>query len=144
MPTDRPDSQTSPVTDEIGAILNRARTIAVVGLSADAGRDSHRVSAYMQRQGYRIIPLNPNVSEVLGKKAYASLREVPERVDIVNIFRRPEAIPAIVDDAVAIGAGAVWMQLGLSHPSSDKARAAGIPVIMDKCIMVEHRQRGRA
>lgn len=125
--------------DEIRQLLASARTIAVVGLSDDPSRASFRVASYLQRQGYRIIPVNPGLQEVLGEKAYPSLRDVPEKVDIVDIFRRPDAIPGIVDDAIAIGARAVWMQLGLAHnASADKARAAGLLVVMDKCLMVEH------
>jgi uncharacterized protein len=126
--------------DEIRNILTKARTIAVVGLSDDPAKDSHRVAAYLQRHGYRIIPVNPKVPEILGEKACASLREVPDTVDIVDIFRRPDAIPAIVEDAIAIHAGAIWMQLGLAHnAAAQQARTAGIPVVMDRCIMVEHR-----
>ncbi|HOB73471.1 MAG TPA: CoA-binding protein [Phycisphaerae bacterium] len=133
----------SPTHEQIRELLTRARTIAVVGLSDNPSRDSHRVSAYLQNQGYRIIPVNPGVTEVLGEKAYPSLREVPEKVDIVNIFRRPEAVPAIVEDAIATGAGAVWMQLGITHDeAARRASSAGIPVIMDRCIMVEHRGLG--
>lgn len=129
--------------EEIRALLASARTIAVVGLSDNPDRASYRVSAYMQNQGYRIIPVNPRVGQVLGEKAYPSLREVPEKVDVVDIFRRPEAIPAIVEDAIAIGAGAVWMQLGLSHEqAARRAGEAGIPVIMDRCIMIEHGSLG--
>ncbi len=129
--------------EEIRALLASARTIAVVGLSDNPDRASYRVSAYMQNQGYRIIPVNPRAGQVLGEKAYPSLREVPEKVDVVNVFRRPEAIPAIVEDAIAIGAGAVWMQLGLSHEqAARRAGEAGIPVIMDRCIMIEHGSLG--
>jgi predicted CoA-binding protein len=125
--------------DEIRDILAKARTIVVVGLSDDPTRDSHRVAAYLQRQGYRIIPVNPTISDTLGEKAYPSLRDVPGSVDIVDIFRRRDAIPAITEDAIAIQAGAVWMQLGLVHnDAAAQARAAGIPVVMDKCILIEH------
>lgn len=132
-----PNSNASP--DEIRGLLRSARTIAVVGLSDKLDRDSYGVSAYLQRQGYRIIPVNPGVQQVLGEKSYASLKEVPERVDIVDIFRKPDAIPAIVDEAIAIGAKAVWMQLGLAHnAAAEKARDAGLAVIMNKCIKIEH------
>jgi len=128
----------------IRQILADAHTIAVVGLSADPARDSHRVAAYLQREGYWIIPVNPAIPATLGEKAYASLREVPVHVDIVNVFRRPEAIPGIIEDAVAVRAGAIWLQLGLvDHAAAGRARDAGIPVVMDKCIMVEHRAQGR-
>lgn len=126
--------------DEIRRLLDEARTIAVVGLSEDPGRDSHRIAAYLQQQGYRVIPVNPNVREVLGEKAYPDLASVPVPIDIVDVFRRVEAIPGIVDTAIAAGARAVWMQLGLAHnASAEKAHAAGLAVVMSKCIMVEHR-----
>lgn len=128
-----------PGQESIRKLLTRARTIAVVGLSDNPSRASHRVSAYLQERGYRIVPVNPGATEVLGEKAYPSLREIPDKVDIVNIFRRPEAVPAIVEDAIAIGAGAVWMQLGIVHDeAARRACDAGIPVVMDRCIMLEH------
>ncbi|HET7451367.1 MAG TPA: CoA-binding protein [Thermoanaerobaculia bacterium] len=126
--------------EDIRRMLAAAKTIAVVGLSDDPGRDSHRIAAYLQGAGYRVVPVNPNLHEVLGEKAYPDLASVPVPVDIVDIFRRVEAIPAIVDAAIAIRAKAVWMQLGLAHnASAEKARAAGLDVVMSKCIMVEHR-----
>jgi hypothetical protein len=129
--------------EDIRRMLAEAKTIAVVGLSDDPGRDSHRIGAYLQQAGYRVIPVNPNLREVLGEKAYPDLASVPEPIDIVDIFRRVDAIPAIVDEAIAIGAKAVWMQLGLAHnASAEKARAAGLGVVMNKCIMVEHRHLG--
>ncbi len=95
--------------------------------------------SYLQKHGYRIIPVNPAVSEVLGEKAYASLREVPDRIDLVDIFRKPDAVPAIVEDAIAIGARAVWMQEGVVHnAAADTARAAGLQVVMNKCMLKEH------
>jgi len=127
-------------SEEIRGLLTRARTIAVVGLSPDPARDSHRVAAYLQRHGYRVIPVNPAVGEVLGEKAYPDLASVPVPIDIVDVFRKPEAIPGIVDDAIAVKAKAVWMQLGLAHnAAAEKARAAGLEVVMSKCIMVQHR-----
>lgn len=126
-------------SDEIRDLLRSARTIAVVGLSDKPERDSYHVAAYMQRHGYRIIPVNPALSSVLGEKAYACLREVPEKIDIVDIFRRPDAVPPIVDDAIAVGAGAVWMQEGIVHnAAAEKARAARLQVVMNKCILKEH------
>lgn len=126
-------------TEEIRALLKSVHTIAVVGLSDKPDRDSHRVAAYLQRHGYRIIPVNPAVAEVLGEKSYGSLRDVPDKIDVVDVFRRADAVPAIVDDAIAIGARAVWMQEGIVHnASSDKARAAGLEVVMNKCILKEH------
>ena len=126
--------------EEIRRLLADAGTIAVVGLSENPARDSHRIAAYLQEHGYRVIPVNPAVREVLGEKAYPDLASVPVPIDIVDVFRRVDAIPAIVDDAIAAGAKAVWMQLGLAHnESAEKARRAGLAVVMNKCIMVEHR-----
>jgi uncharacterized protein len=136
-----PEAKTTIAPEQIRDLLRDAHTIAVIGLSDKPDRDSHRVARYLQSQGYRIIPVNPAVAEVLGEKSYPSLKDVPGPVNIVDIFRKPEAIPAIVDEAIAKGARAVWMQLGLAHePAAAKARAAGLQVVMDKCIMVEHRR----
>ena len=122
-------------------ILNSVHTIAVVGLSASKTRPGYTVSKFMQEVGYRIIPVNPNLDEALGEKAYPDLRSVPEPVDMVLIFRRSEHIPPIVDDAIEIGAKVVWMQLGLvNKAAAQKARAAGLAVIQDSCIAVDHRQ----
>ncbi len=130
------------MTDTIAELLRTSRTIAVAGLSSDPMRPSYGVSEYMQQQGYRIIPVNPNETEVLGEKAYARLEDVPVPVEIVNIFRRPEFVPELVDAAIRIGAKAVWMQQGVVHQeAADKARAAGLEVVMDRCILVEHRRR---
>jgi predicted CoA-binding protein len=127
--------------ETIAELLRTARTIAVVGLSSKKFRPSHGVSEYMQRAGYRMIPVNPYETEVLGEKAYASLDAVPEKVDIVNVFRRSEFVPEIVDLAVRIGARAVWMQEGVAHEqAAEKARGAGLTVIMDRCILKEHRK----
>lgn len=125
-------------------ILRESKTIAVVGLSADTFRASFGVAEYMQRAGYRIIPVNPKHTEVLGEKCYRSLRDVPAPVDIVNIFRRPVDVPPVVEDAIAIGAKAVWMQLGIANEAAAAgAREAGIDVVMDRCIMIEHRRSVR-
>ena len=122
-------------------LLRNAKTIAVVGLSSRRSRPSYGVSEYMQSRGYRIIPVNPNETEVLGEKAWASLEEIPEHVDIVNIFRRPECVPDIVDSAIRIGAKGVWMQEGVvNDEAAGKARAAGLEVVMDLCILKEHRK----
>jgi hypothetical protein len=127
------------VADPIAELLRSAKTIAVVGLSDNPFRPSYDVSAYMQRQGYRIIPVNPQVKEVLGEKAYASLSEVPEKIDIVNIFRRSEFVPEVVDEALTLKVPAIWMQEGVIHEAAAaKARAAGIFVVMDRCILKEH------
>ncbi len=124
-------------------LLTRARTIAVVGLSEKPERDSNEVARYLKSQGYRIIPVNPAVPEVLGERSYPSVRAIPPevRIDVLDIFRRPEHVPPIVDEGIARGVGAIWMQLGVtSPPAAEKARAAGIPVLEDLCIMVQHRR----
>lgn len=127
-------------TAEVRQLLASARTVAVVGLSDKPDRDSHRVAAYLQQVGYRIIPVNPNLTAVLGEKAYPNLRAIPEPVDVVDIFRKPDAVPEIVEDAIAIEARAVWMQDGIVHnAAADRARAAGLVVVMNKCLMREHR-----
>ncbi len=125
---------------EIRDILKTAKVIAVVGLSDKPDRDSFRVAAYLKQAGYRIIPVNPAVKEVLGEKAYASLRDVPEKIDLVDIFRKPDAVPEIVEEAIGIAAKAVWMQEGIAHnAAADRARAAGLAVVMNKCVLKEHR-----
>lgn len=114
-------------------------TIAVVGLSADPGKPSHSVSAYMQRCGYRILPVNPGVVEVLGERCYSSLAELPMRPDVVNVFRLPRAIPAIVEEMIALGFERLWVQLGIvNREAAARAEAAGIRVVMDRCILIEH------
>jgi predicted CoA-binding protein len=123
-------------------VLNTAKTIAVVGLAASPMRPSYGVSHYMRSQGYRIIPVNPNITEWEGEKAYASLLDVPDKIDIVNIFRRPEFVPEVVDQAIQIKAPAIWMQEGVIHQAAaEKAQQAGIFVVMDLCILKEHRRR---
>ena len=133
----------SPVSsDPITDVLRSARTIAVVGLSDKPLRPSHGVAAYLQAQGYRIIPVNPHISEALGEKSYASLLEVAEKIDIVNIFRRPEFVEAVVEQAIQRKVPAVWMQEEVIHEgAAARARAAGIFVVMDRCILLEHRAR---
>src|SRR5579863_10091125 len=132
----------SPLPDPILDLLKRARTIAVVGLSDSPLRPSHGVSAYMQIHGYHIIPVNPKISEALGEKAYPTLLDIPERIDIVNIFRRPEFVEEVVDQAIHRQVPAVWMQEQVIHErAAEKARRAGIFVIMDRCILKEHKMR---
>ena len=134
-------SDASP--EEIRDVLRSARTIAVVGLSDKPDRPSHGVAAYLKAHGYRIIPINPAVREVLGEKAYARLEDVPEPIDVVDVFRRPEYVPGVVDAAIAVGAKVVWMQDGVIHEAAAaKARAAGLRVVMDKCMLREHRRLG--
>jgi len=124
---------------DIAALLGSARVIAVVGLSSKRYRPSYGVAEYMKHAGYRIIPVNPHETEVLGEKSYAKLEDIPEHVDIVDIFRRSEYVPELVDAAIRIGARAVWMQEGVVHEAAAaKARAAGLQVIMDRCILKEH------
>ena len=129
--------------NRVAAILGEARTIVVVGLSARRFRPSHGVAEYLQRAGYRIIPVNPKIAEVLGERSYASLDEVPEPVDIVDIFRRPEHVPEIVEAAIRKGAKTIWMQEGVVHEdAARRAESAGLAVIMDRCILKEHRRLG--
>lgn len=130
-------------SEQISKLLKNAKTIAVVGLSDSAMRTSYRVSEYMQEQGYRIIPVNPGIRESLGEKAYASLSDVAEKIDIVNVFRRSEFVPAVVEEAIRLKLPAIWMQEGVIHDeSARKAREAGIFVVMDRCILKEHTRRG--
>ena len=133
--------QTDPVTE----LLSRAKTIAVVGLSDNPMRASHGVSAYMQSHGYRIVPVNPQIEFCLGERAYASLLEVPEKIDIVNIFRRPQFVEELVDQAIQLKVPAIWMQEGgvVHEAAAEKARQAGIFVVMDRCILKDHRVRFR-
>lgn len=133
-----------PESDPVTDLLKRAKTIAVVGLSSNPMRPSHGVSAYMQGQGYRIIPVNPLIEECLGETAYASLLDVSDKIDIVDVFRRPEFVEEIVDQAIRLSVPAVWMQEGVIHEAAaEKARKAGIFVVMDRCILKEHRARLR-
>ena len=128
-----------PLADPADKILRSARTIAVVGLSTNPRRPSYGVARYLQRAGYRIIPVNPNVSEVLGERAYATLSELPGPVDVVEVFRRSEFAGAVVDEAIAIGAAAVWLQDGvIDEAAAERARAAGLDVVMDDCMMRRH------
>ena len=132
---------TSP---NIAEILRTSRVIAVVGLSSKRTRPSYSVSEYMQRQGYRIIPVNPNESEVLGERSYPALEDVPEKIDIVNVFRRSEFALEVVESAIRAGAKCVWMQENVIHEeAAARARSAGLEVIMDRCILKEHRRRLR-
>lgn len=130
-----------PSDQQIKDLLRSAHTIAVVGLSSSRFRASYGVSQYMQSAGYRIIPVNPNEREVLGEKAYARLEDVPEKIDVVDVFRRSEFVPEIVDAAIRVGARAIWMQEGVADDAAaQRARDAGLFVIMDACILKEHRR----
>jgi uncharacterized protein len=131
--------------DVIDAMLGEGlgRTIAVVGLSENAAKPSHYVSEYMQRQGYRIYPVNPSVETVLGEKSYGSLAELPVKPDVVNVFRVPALIPGIVDEMLALGLKNLWVQAGIVNlEAAERAEQGGVKVVMDRCIMVEHRRRG--
>ena len=133
-----------PESDPVDRIFDSARTIAVVGLSANPFRPSYGVARYLQRAGYRIIPVNPNLVEVLGERAYPNLRDILEPVDVVDVFRRSEFAGAVVDDAIAIKARAVWLQDGvIDEAAANRARAAGLDVVMDDCMMRRHAERQR-
>jgi len=122
-------------------LLRASRVIAVVGLSSKRFRPSYGVAEYMQREGYRIIPVNPNETEVLGEKAYARLEDIPEHIDIVDIFRRSEFVRPLVESAIQLGASGVWMQEGVvDEAAAGRAKAAGLTVVMDRCILKEHRR----
>jgi uncharacterized protein len=136
------DTMKTAVTDEIGEVLKRTKTIAVVGLSDSPLRPSYGVSAYMQSQGYKIIPVNPSIKGSLGEKAVASLADVEEKIDMVDVFRRSEYVPELVDEAIRLKVPAIWLQEDVIHEeAAEKARKAGICVVMDKCILKEHRRR---
>ena len=136
-----PDGAPASV-DPIFDILTKYKTIAVVGLSSNPTRPSYGVTEYMQSSGYQIIPVNPNETDVLGEPSYASLEEVPQKIEIVDIFRRPEDVPPVVDAAIRAGAKVIWMQQGIANErAAEKARAAGLTVVMDACILVEHKRR---
>jgi len=130
--------------DPIYELLSRVKTIAVVGLSDRPMRPSHGVSAYMQSQGYRIVPVNPRIAEALGETAYPSLLEVPEKIDLVDVFRRPEYVDEIVEQAIRLKIPAIWLQEDvINEGAAEKARQAGMFVVMDRCILKEHRKMTR-
>jgi uncharacterized protein len=129
-------------TDPIRELLARVKTVAVVGLSDSPMRPSHGVSAYLQGQGYRIIPVNPRIAEALGEKSYPSLLEVPEKIDVVDVFRRPEFVDEIVEQAIQLKIPAIWLQEDvINERAAERARKAGMFVVMDRCILKEHRAR---
>ena len=131
--------QYNPPSEEIRAILENHKTVAIVGLSPKPERDSHKVGKYLKEHGYRIVPVNPGQKEILGEKCYPNLKAIPFPVDVVDIFRRSEAVLPIVHHAVEIGARVVWTQLGIVHNrAAEKAREAGLDVVMSKCIKIEH------
>jgi predicted CoA-binding protein len=131
-----------PAADPVLEILKKYTTIAVVGLSSNPARASYEVTKYMQSAGYKIVPVNPNETEVVGEKSYARLEDVPEKIEIVNVFRRAEDLPPVVEGAIQIGAKVVWMQLGIENAAAaERARAAGLIVVEDACVLAEHRRR---
>jgi predicted CoA-binding protein len=138
----QPPEKTRLLQDDINAlrrILRENRTIAVVGLSADWFRPSYFAAKYMQEHGYRIIPVNPRYSQVLGEKCYASLRDVPEKIDIVDVFRKTQDVMPVAEDAIAVGARVLWQQLGVrNEAAAERARAAGLDAVMDRCVKIEH------
>lgn len=132
------------MTTEIDQILAETKTIAVVGLSGNAMRPSFGVAEYMQRSGYRIIPVNPKEENILGEKCFPSLEAIPEPIDCVDVFRQPDAVPEIVESAIKVGAKSIWLQEGVTHPDAEaRARSAGLKVASDVCILKEHRRWSR-
>lgn len=133
--------ESNPLDDAIREILQNSKTVAVVGLSDNPERDSYKVAAYLKEHGYVVIPVNPTKPEILGETSYPDLASIPSPVDIVDIFRKVDAIPGIVDEAIRIGAKVVWMQLGLAHnESARKATAAGLTAVQSKCLKIEHQK----
>ena len=131
--------KSDPLSEKVKAMLGNVQTIAVVGCSPKPERDSYQVAEYLKAHGYTVVPVNPGQKEILGQKCYRDLKAIPFSIDIVDIFRRPEHVAAVVDDAIQIGAKAVWMQLGIIHNDAAlKARRAGLAVVMNKCIKIEH------
>ena len=138
-----PDNSASS-SDAIADVLRETKTIAVVGLSSNPARPSFEVAQYMQSAGYRIIPVNPNEREVLGEKAYARLEDIPEPIDMVDVFRRAEEVPAVADSAIALKPKFLWLQLGIENSAAaEAARSAGLLVVEDACLLVEHKKRRR-
>jgi predicted CoA-binding protein len=131
----------NPSSDEMRALLGRVKTIAVVGLSPRPERPSHRIARLLQQWGYRIVPVRPGVARVLGETAYARLAELPEKPDLVNVFRSADKIDGLVDECIALGLPAIWIQQGIvNEPAAERARAAGMFVVMDRCISIEYRR----
>lgn len=131
----------NPSDTQIREILATPRTVAIVGCSPDPDRDSHRIAALLKAKGHRIIPVNPSCQEVLGERCFASVRDIPQSVDMIDVFRRPEFVDQIADDAIAIGAKILWLQLDvINEPAAHKAQAAGLTVVMDRCPAIEYRR----
>ncbi len=138
----QPGPGQSAGAEEITVILRESRVVAVVGLSPDPARPSYQVAKYLQAHGYRIVPINPGCTQVLGEQCYPSLQDVPFPLDVVDIFRKAEAIPAIVEEAIRVQARVVWMQLGLEHEeAAQRARERGLQVVMNRCMKIEHEAR---
>jgi uncharacterized protein len=132
-------SHVNPSDRAIRQILETGKTVAVVGLSDKPDRESYKVAQYLQEHGYRIIPVNPTVDQVLGEKSYASVAAIPEQVDIVDVFRKPDAVAPVAQEAIDAGAETLWMQLGVvNQEAADMAEAAGLQVVMDRCMKIEH------
>ena len=126
---------------DLREILLSTKTIASVGLSSNQNKESYWIASYLQEQGYRVIPINPTADEILGEKAYPDLESVPDPIDLVQVFRRPEDVPPVVEDAIRVGAKVVWMQEGIVHEeAAQKAREAGLQVVMDACMRATHRR----
>ncbi len=126
---------------DLKEILLSAKTIASVGLSSNPNKESYRIASYLKEQGYRVIPVNPTASEIMGETSYPDLQSVPEKIDVVQVFRKPEDVPPVVDDAIQAGAKVIWMQEGIVHEeAAEKARQAGLQVVMDTCMRVAHRR----
>ncbi len=131
----------NPPSEKIIEILRECRNIAIIGISPKVSRDSNMVARYLMQQGYKIIPVNPGQMEILGQPCFKTLSDIPQRVDMVNIFLNPKRVPPVVDQAIEMGVHAIWMQLGVVHnESAQKARKAGVQVIMNKCVMAEHKR----
>jgi predicted CoA-binding protein len=131
----------NPSSDQMRALLGRVRTVAVVGLSPKPERPSHRIARLLQQWGYRVFPVRPGVAQVLGEKAYARLAELPEKPDLVNVFRSADRVDGLVDECIALGLSAIWIQQGIvNEPAAERARAAGMFVVMDRCISIEYRR----
>ena len=131
----------NPSDPQIREILATPRTVAVVGCSPDPNRDSHQIAALLKAKGHKVIPINPSCQAILGERCFASLREIPEPVDMVDVFRRPEFVDEIADDTIAIGASILWLQLGvINEPAARKAQTAGLTVVMDRCPAIEYRR----
>lgn len=140
MPPNKPTND-NPSPDEIKSILERSKRIAIVGLSPKEERDSNKVAKYLMEKGYEIVPVNPGQKEILGKECFKTLTDIPFKVDLVDLFLNPERVPPVVDQAIEIGASVLWMQIGVIHnEAAQKAKEAGLTVVMDRCTMHEHKE----